>query len=169
MHQQGGAASATAGMPMPMMMSAPPFPAMSGSSPAPLHPPASVRSQAPNAPSTNASEASAQSFSGASARDAGGRGGGGEEEGGHWGNRQAGIGVATPARCHRRHAHDELVGVLPTLVGFDKPLLLQDKGDNGAAALTRLRALVEAQHADKASPVPQEEVRLLRGLRVVQG
>jgi hypothetical protein len=75
------------------------------------------------------------------------------------------VGIAPPARSQRPHVHQELDASLPTLTSFSKPLLLQDKGDNGAAAMTRLRALLQAHHADKASPaVPAEEVEALNAI-----
>jgi len=73
------------------------------------------------------------------------------------------VGILTPARSQRRHAHEELDASLPTLTAFSKPLLLQDKGDNGAAALKRVRVLLEAHHADKGTQtVPPEEVEAIR-------
>jgi len=76
------------------------------------------------------------------------------------------VGIAPPARSQRPHVHQELDASLPTLTSFNKPLLLQDKGDNGAAAMTRLRALLEAHHVDKDSPsVPPEEVEALNAIQ----
>ncbi len=72
------------------------------------------------------------------------------------------MGVAPAARSERPHAHEELDASLPTLTSFSKPLLLQDMGDKGAAAMARFRALLAAHHADKASEaVPPEEAEAL--------
>ena len=72
------------------------------------------------------------------------------------------MGVAPAARSERAHAHEELDASLPTLTSFSKPLLLQDMGDKGAAAMARFRALLAAHYADKGSEaVPAEEAEAL--------
>lgn len=103
----------------------------------------------------------AQGTAGNAGASAGG-GGGASEEGQAAHARSAGVGVAPPARSERPHAHEELDASLPTLTSFSKPLLLQDMGDKGAAAMARFRALLAAHHADKASEaVPPEEAEAL--------
>ena len=89
-----------------------------------------------------------------------GQGAAGEGDAAH--ARSAGVGIAPPARSERAHAHEKLDGRLPTLTSFSKPLLLQDMGDKGAAAMARFRALLAAHHADKTSDaVPADEAEAL--------
>ena len=95
----------------------------------------------------------------------------GGAEGGHSSTSSLQVGIAAPTRSHRPHVHEELDAVLCTLMSFSKPLLLADKGDNGAAAMARLRALVEAQHADGSTTttpqVPAQEIEALAAIEAL--
>ena len=61
------------------------------------------------------------------------------------------------------HEHDKLE--LPTLDSFDRPFVLSQLGDKGAAAIERLRALQESHHQDKGTEAPAEEVQALSDLK----
>jgi hypothetical protein len=119
-------------------------------------PPGNMGLLTPAAPQPSAGRAATSSSSGGGELRQGAAG----EDAAH--ARSAGVGIAPPARSERAHAHEKLDGRLPTLTSFSKPLLLQDMGDKGAAAMARFRALLAAHHSDKTSDaVPADEAEAL--------